>query len=318
MKNNKQKKSKSIQTPTKAQDSFNREIVNKLNKISDNLESVNHRLESSSKTKAFSGKSFSLSVLIAVIATILSSIIISITSNVLEQDNYKKSEFNAVENISIGCSKEWMDSKFGVPTFSCAHPLPWEDGLLSKDLSIVEYCYVLDELIIRAFYESPGDSCCLFLVTQRAEKMSYEVNIPYSPTNGKPLGKFTYYEIKGKPLSVFGFDHQGFVRDLYGEFYYFGTSANYHNFVFMTLDYGYFDPNFAIGPIHPEALEAFWDDEVDIEQVKGLPMDTSRDSVHPNTYGISAFSEKETIDLVTNYSSFDSFWYFYEGHLKSP
>ena len=318
MGSNKRRKSKTVQVPAKNKSPFDREIVNKLNKINDNLESVNRQLEDSSKMRSFSGKNFVLSVLIAVIATILSSIIITITSNILEQENYKKSVFNAVENISIGCSKEWMDSKFGVPTFSCAHPLPWEDGFLSEDLSIVEYCYVLDELIIRAFYESPGDSCCLFLVTQRTEKMSYEIHIPYSPTNGKSLGEFTYYEIDGKPLSVFGCDHQGFIRDLYGEFYYFGTSANYHNFVFMTLDYGYIDPNFDIGPIHPEALESFWDDEVTIEQVKGLPMDTSRDKVHPNTYGISAFSEEQTLLLVESYSSFDSFWYFYEGHLKSP
>jgi len=309
--------SKSVQAPTENQNPFNMEIVNRLNKINDNLESVNRRLDNSSKMRSFSGKNFVQSVLIAVIATVLSSIVISITSNIFEQNNYKRSIFNAVENISIGCSKEWMDSKFGVPTFSCAHPLPWEEELLSEDLSIVEYCYILDELIIRAFYKSPVESCCLFLVTQRTEKISQEVNIPYSPTNGKSLGKFTYYEIEGKPLSVFGFDYQGFVRDLYGEFYYLGTSKSYYNFVFMTLDYGYVDSNFFIGPPPFQALEFFLDDEVDINQIEGLPMCASRDSVHPNTYGISALSEQETIILVESYSSFDSFWYFYEGHLKS-
>ncbi len=77
MGNNAKRKSKSVQTPAKNQSSFDKEIVNKLSKINDNLESVNRWIESSSKTRAFSGKNFALSVLIAVIATILSSIIIS-------------------------------------------------------------------------------------------------------------------------------------------------------------------------------------------------------------------------------------------------
>lgn len=230
----------------------------------------------------------------------------------LEQNQYKKSVFDAVENICIGCSKEWMDSQFGVPNFSRAHPTMIDTYNLSEDLSILECCYIFDEFVIRAFYETPGNSCRLFLVTQRVEKMSYEIHIPYSPTNGKSLGKFTYYEIEGKPQRVFGFDYQGFVRDLYGEFYYFGTYANYFNFIFMTLDYGYIDKNFDIGPY--DFQEFFLDDEVDINQITGLPMDASRDSVHPNTYGISALSEKDTIRLVQDYSTFDSFWPFYEEY----
>lgn len=62
MGSNKRRKSKTVHVPTKNKSPFDREIVNKLNKINDNLESVNRQLEDSSKMRSFFLKTQSICI----------------------------------------------------------------------------------------------------------------------------------------------------------------------------------------------------------------------------------------------------------------
>ena len=236
-----------------------------------------------------------------VIATLIATAITTLTSHHILQQQQTESLLDNVQNLYIGSSKEWLDSKLGPATFS------------DDSRGYLECAYVTDAAILRVFYDTSTNSCQAFFVTLPPSK-SHKLRMPnaYSDVvSGKALGDYSYHEIFGTPLSVWGYVSQGTARALYGEEYYYTSAGNYYSFYFLTLDYGFLDSvqdNISSMMLTSAFEDSKIDDEVCIDLIVDGYSSVVKDryTSAPNTYGISSLPSDETISLISDYTTFDS------------
>lgn len=264
------------------------------------------------KNKRFFQKviSASISLLIApVITAFIADKIIRKSMQEITKENTLNNQLSTLDTLYIGCSKEWLDERLGVPTFIYSvnsENLPYyvhNDDLHSDLLGCV---YVTDIAILRAFFNKDDRSCKAFFVTAKDETIKIKLPNPYRRSIcDKSLGDFSYYDIKNMPSLIGGFITNGVGRIFYGECFYYASGGNYYNFSFGTLDYG-LNGNFNLITMNPDEFE--FDDKVNKGHCKVISNQFSQDrsQCFPNTYGISTLSYSYTWYLLADYSSFDS------------
>lgn len=221
---------------------------------------------------------------------------------------------SSIQQLSIGCSKDWVISKLGAPYFEETVSIAEDRRLLpnadesSKTGEILECVYIYDIVSVMIYFDVPNNSCKAFFITL-LEDTFIDIAIPeaYAPlVSSNPLGEFTYSEIIGDPDYVFGFTGQGIARTFYGEKYYFAAKGNYQSFYFANLDYGML--NSLSEFVHFLSVIQF--DINPRTDIFGLPSSDlliqERETFYPNTYGISALNEQLTFDLLSYYGGFDS------------
>lgn len=246
-------------------------------------------------------------------------------SSVLGED-IKKIAF--VSKISIGCNKNWVDEKFGVPfsintinvtnigrvnydkngnIYDKHHKVIEEDAIINTYLECI---YFLDDILVMTiYYDSSNNLCKAFFITLLNGASVIDNIIPevYSSlVSGKTIGEFTFTDIERNPDYIFGYVGQGVGRAFYGEKFYFGSSGNYQDFYFAILDYGMLSPRADFYNFLSNAMFEF-----DIYLgVKDIPssylLSHQRSILHPNTYGISCLDDEITFDLLSSYQAFDS------------
>lgn len=144
---------------------------------------------------------------------------------------------------------------------------------------------------------------------------------PYSyATNGKALGEYNYYEISGPPISVFGYYSVGVARALYGELYYYMGGGNYYDFYFLSFDYGEYQSVNSLWHSMDLAGNKKIDDEVgpqNFSKFLSSQLIMDRQTVCPNTFGISDIPSDTMIELIADYHGFDCLRYRNENENRS-
>ena len=233
-------------------------------------------------------------IIIAVIASVLATFIVEDISGRSKLNRMYKD----VSQIYMGSGMEWMKEHFGVPNF-----------VGSKD-DYTLHAYISDYFIIQVAFDEE-ESVCGYLVTLIDKKSVGRLNITglMSFEKGNPtkfdmvFGKISYYDIPSSPVEVRSFISQGVGRILYSECYYYGSSGNYNEYCFASLDFGKRDKQF-------DFIEylSFDDSEAD-EETEGMrtaacPLLANRKKVSPNTYGVA--ENDGVFDVLLNYGWFDS------------
>lgn len=259
---------------------------------------------------------FILPLITAILATLLSSVIISKTTSRIQSVAEHDLLMETLENIYIGCAKEWVDSRLGVPIFSYTADSSTDDyqELYNLNYKVLVGVYVTDPAIVSVYYDYESLSCKAFMITSRDDSRKNTVNLPeqYEDcVNGKSLNRFSYYEISGSPNNVYSYGTNGTSRSFYMESYYFASWGNYYDFYFGSVDYGY--------PKSIKELSSLFggntsDGEIDYSQaekegiISGAQLTfDDRTKVSPNTYAISSLDYNSTMYLLSDYLSFDSF-----------
>lgn len=239
-------------------------------------------------------------VVTTVIATLISTFLVSCISEHFRELREQTALIDSINGIYLGGNKDWVDSHLGPATFINEHD------------DFVECVYVSEIAAVRVFYDVKTNSCSAFFVTALNRQKSNKLGLPelYSYiTDGKNLGEFSYYDIKDKPLGVYGYVSQGAARSFYMENYYYGA-GNYYNYYFISMDYGVERKNTSFASMFELASTvSYIDDEVNISQNTNpyLLVISDRRKVYPNTYGMSFPGVTSRIrELISDYNGFDS------------
>lgn len=218
----------------------------------------------------------------------------------------------SIQKISIGCTKDWVDDKLGPPFASSTiketregRVWPYTDEDNDSIVGeLLECIYFFDSVSVQIYFDVPEHSCQAFFVSLLKSSAEIDIFMPdgYSYfVHNKPLGTFSFAAIDGEPEMVFGYVSNGVARAFYGEQYYYMGGGNYHNFCFAILDYGvitYDQFDSIIG-------EAQFDIGFGDYHSSDL-LTQNRNKLCPNTYGISALNSRLTLELISDYSGFDS------------
>lgn len=245
-------------------------------------------------------KTISSIILPTIIATIAATVITNIFSTEIANRVERKDLLTSIQNLYIGSSKEWIDSKLGQATFTHA---------INEDY--YECVYAVDIAIVRIFYDTNASSCQAFFITSYNLKPSEKILFPkqYSKVvAGKPLGEFSFYDIESSPTMTYGFVSTGPGRAFYGEEYdFYHNVGTGYNFYFMIMDYGTLDSlTKFVTELDNSAYAEHIDDEVSLDQTMG-PCITQRKNFFPNTYGVShIYDEQDACWWFADYYSFDS------------
>lgn len=261
---------------------------------------------------------------LTIVATVIAAIIVSVSTMIFSQISKHNDLINTLEDIYIGCSKEWIDSHLGPPTFLyLADSNEISDYIRDRcreeeydvNYNLIVGIYVTDVAILQAYFDKSAMSCRLFMIIRTDSRRWNQVNLPKQYrycVNNKPLGKFSYYEIDGQPEHIHSYYTNGTGRTFYMEQYYYASGGNYYNFYFGTLDYGNF-----------ETVGQFWDnltqsttvsdDDAEyvtiVDSVLGAEFILeNRKACCPNVYAISSpsLSYAEAMLLLSDYTAFDS------------
>lgn len=223
----------------------------------------------------------------------------------------------SIQKLSTGSSKDWIDNKLGPPFASNvveitqnskAYPHTDENDIVGE---VLECVYLFDIVSVKIYFSTPDNSCIAFFVTLMVDTLNFDLVMPeaYSVfVSNKPLGEFTFADIDGEPMAIYGYVSNGVGRVFYGEEYYFMGGGNYQYFYFATLDYGMLDSlsqfdqflseiQFDISPNNVNGTNALSSSDLLSQQ---------RSKLYPNTYGISRLNEELTLSLFSSYSAFDS------------
>ncbi len=226
-----------------------------------------------------------------------------------------QTKLSFIQQSFIGCSKQWMDDTLGLPfsekrvAINDKGPMRPSDDESSKTGEILVCAYnVSDIVIVQGYFDVFDSSCQAYFITLLKDVSNFNVAMPdvYSTlVSNKPLGKFAFSEIDEGLSFTYGYSSNGTARTFYGEAYYFASMGNYQNFFFAVLDYGMLYSledfikfisifQFYTGPVY-----------------EYLPLrdiiDGQRKKFYPNTYGISILEAELTMDLISNYTWFDSY-----------
>ena len=249
----------------------------------------------------------------------LAATLITYQINVTHVAAVKRAELlDAIRNIYIGSSKQWIDEKLGSPTFIEEREINDESGIkpdtvMGNGEKLLECMYVFETVSVRIYYDSPENSCKAFFVTKMETNSEDTIRMPefYSwIVQNKPLGEFVFTEIDSEPEKVYGYTSNGVGYTFYGEQYYFAGRGGYHNFYFLMLDYGALDSLRRF----MELLLAVQNDIAPLKNFSNYhwPYNESdilvqrRSEMYPNTYGISTLGMEMTFDLISFYGGFDT------------
>ena len=239
-------------------------------------------------------------VITTVIATLISTFLVSCISEYFRELREQTALIDSINGIYLGSNKDWVDSHLGPATFINEHD------------DFVECVYVSEIAAVRVFYDVKTDSCNAFFVTALNAQKSDKLGLPklYSEiTGGKNLGEFSYYDVKGKPLGVYGYVTQGAARSFYMENYYYGA-GNYYNYYFISMDYGIEQKNTLFAAmLELASTVSYIDDEVNVSQNThpNLLVISDRRKVYPNTYGMSFQGiDSRVKELISDYNGFES------------
>lgn len=234
----------------------------------------------------------------------------------------------SIPKLSVGSSKEWVDEKLGPPfatnivkvtekgriRYNNKEIIDADGDTVSEDdivAELLECVYLLDDIISATLYfDSSDKSCEAFFVTLLKDTLDFSIVMPeiYSSfVSDKPLGEFAFTEIVGEPNNVYGYVSQGVGRVFYGEQHYFMGWGNYQDFYFAILDYGmlssYIEFGGFLSMVQTEISPL--NDSANIYHSSDLLIQ-QRDTLYPNTYGISTLGYKITFSLLGTYVAFDS------------
>ena len=250
------------------------------------------------------------SIIMAIVAGIVSSTIINIANNSQIEVTAKAKLLDNLSWLSIGCNKEWMNDAFGNPVFK------------NSDNLTEEYVYITSIALIRAFFSPNDDSCKMFFVTRTTDEY-----LPFTPNltsifkcntgKNQMLGTITFDQIKDGELYLFdviGYFQNGSGRSFYGEGY--SPFYIYRNVVyFASVDYGVPSSLNLMGDIYMGPLKeeekvyykeflASWIKDLDV--LTQTPILHERSKFYPNTYGMSALSGDYTMEKLADYDTFNS------------
>lgn len=297
---------------------YNMNSINEISKTNNNCKTIVNISPKKSfnyqkrKYKRFFSKVISafMSLLIApIITALIADKLIKKSMHEIAKENSLNSQISTLDTLYIGCSKEWLDEKLGVPTF--AYMIDSENQLYyihndEIDIDLLGCIYITDIVIVRAFFNKDDLSCRAFFVTAMDDNIKIKLPSAYRKNIcDNCLGDFSYYDLSEKPALLGGFFSNGSGRLFYGEVFYYFSAGNYYNFSFGTLDYG-LKSDFNLITMNPDEFE--FDDKVNKDYCKiiGCQFSQNRSQCFPNTYGISTLSYGCTWDLLSDYSSFDS------------
>lgn len=223
-------------------------------------------------------------------------------------------KLNAIQKLSIGTSKAWIDDVLG-PPFAEKKRAIIDDRLLrpnedpkDKTGEVLVCAYNISDIVmVQTYFDISDNSCQAFFVTLLDDISDVDITLPeiYSTfVSDKPLGEFAFSEIQDGLMRTYGYAGQGVSRAFYGEEYYFGASGNYNGFFFAVLDYGMLNsvPDFVC---FLSVIQFYINGELPLLDA----INVQREKFFPNTYGISILSSNLTFDLLSEYSWFDSLPY---------
>lgn len=245
-----------------------------------------------------------------ILTAIIADVMIEHSMKKISEKESLNNQTKTFESLYIGCSKEWIDERLGVPTFEYTidsdSPILYNEKETLKD-DLLGCVYNTDIAILRAFFKKDDLSCKAFFVTTKNEN-AIKIPKPYcNIIHSNEIGNFSYYDIMNYPVLLGGFFTNGTGRLFYGEVYYYYSGGNYYNFSFATLDYG-LKKDIDLIVRKPEEFE--FDDKINKKNCKivGWEFIKDRKKGYPNTYGITdrSISSDITWDLLSDYNGFDS------------
>ena len=230
------------------------------------------------------------SIITGIVFAIIASLLTSIILETNEHNRQIKNQIKNISNIYIGCNKSWADESFGTPEFSYVK----DDILL---------CAYISEYYIIQFAFDKGESAQAYLVTSLDCDNKVKIKIEDKTiidTENLVLGKFSFYDFPGSPVSINGFVSNGSGRCLYSEQYYFNGGGAYYDYYIASLDFG-------VGVEEAKydiVLEnTNIDDEVSSNLNQGVQIITNRKDCCANTFGVCAIG----FDIDSTLFSYDWF-----------
>ncbi len=226
----------------------------------------------------------------------------------------------SIQKISIGVSRDWVNNKLGSPYAQNIVKIT-ENGRDRDDTSergkvseILECTYIFDIVSVIAYFDISDNSCKAFFVTLMENDEDIDIILPEAYgffVSDKPLGKFSFADIWGDPLNIYGYVSNSVARAFYGEQYYYMGGGNYNDFYFAVLDYGMLNSRSEefidfLSEVQP-ATEIVFGSNNGEDVLSSLDLLVEqRSMVCPNTYGISTLNKDLTFSLFSSYLGFDS------------
>ncbi|MBQ6169643.1 MAG: hypothetical protein IJK30_06760 [Ruminococcus sp.] len=275
---------------------------------------INRSISKKQKNKDTGKKLFmgALSLFAApIITACLANCLITKSVKRINAEEKLNAQVKTLENVYIGCSKEWIDEKLGAPTFmySCEGKTELTNMTPKEiDYDFLACVYVTDIAVLKTYFGKEDNSCQAFFITVTDEKQSLDLPSTYRRfVNDKSIGKFSYYDIDGNPTAVGGAISNGNARTFYGETFNFYSAGNYYCFIFGNVDYG-IDVPFLL---YMKGTEIEWDDKTSDHPPKVLGVQNIKDRKenYPNTFGLASpiIPDKLAWELLLENRGFDSF-----------
>lgn len=257
------------------------------------------------------GKGLLLAIIAPIITAIVADWLISRSVKRINAEEKLNMQVKTLENVYIGCSKEWIDEKLGAPTFmySCDGKIEFERTKPEEmNYDFLTCVYVTDIAVLKAYYGKEDNSCQIFFITATDEKQPLNLPSTYRRfVNDKSIGKFSYHDIEGNPTVIGGAFSNGNARTFYGETFNFYSAGNYYGFIFGNVDYG-IDVPFLL---YTTGTEIEWDDKTSDHppKVLGVQNIKNRKENYPNTFGLAspAIPAELAWKLLLENKGFDSF-----------
>lgn len=180
------------------------------------------------------GKWFINTIVVVIATAWIADMLVEKTIKKINEEEVIEKQLSTLENMYIGCSKDWIDENIGTPTFVYNEnfKVNYKQGNDESKEIYYDYLgcvYITDIGILRTFFDKDDMSCKAFFITAVDDK--YTINLPKRYrhfVNDKSLGNFSYYDIQATPEYINGFFSNGTGRYLCEETYYFFGNGNYY------------------------------------------------------------------------------------------
>ena len=109
-----------------------------------------------------------------IITACLANCLITKSVKRINAEEKLNAQVKTLENIYIGCSKEWIDEKLGAPTFmySCEGKTELTNMTPKEiDYDFLACVYVTDIAVLKTYFGKEDNSCQAFFITATDEKL---------------------------------------------------------------------------------------------------------------------------------------------------